>query len=810
MWFEIVIPAKFIGSIPQPKVLVNLPTVNKFIIGNYHLLGDTIFPYKHFVNVERVHNNCVINMLCYKFSGKLSSRRIYEFFNGSDITYRKLVQFFQAKSINYHIYDIVGKIVDKYTEYRQQKSISCMIFDHHICLYDKDLTTEIDFTPQFEHDVPGWYDGKSKTKSKLVIPKIIYTPGLDLYSPNFTFKCEKRVTPTSMMYQNINYSGQTLPGGDMTKAFYNCVFRTDDDEPIGIFSVNDEILPYQGEKIISYATYYIKEHVEPRWRTNNIMFGFTLILELNSGRLNRSDISHAKVPKLTSRNKVLKDTFKDKGYALYNGILGSINIRGKRKSLIVSKSDLELLIPNNPSIIIDDIVGDKYLITIQETEDRFRYLNNRNYYMFVIELCNFYMVKAIDEHPTLEVIRIWVDGVIFNKPVTLDIKYFHDEEMTVRKQQPKFNYIDPEKLIESITDELESLYFKIKVITGAAGTGKTTYVKDQLEYDHAMSYTNKVALLIGGKTIHRTLSCNKMSLFVKNMKMFKNETIWIDEFSQIPGWIWSCLYTLSVTQNVKLIFTGDPNQLFPYGEITNYDSIFFTGLLRRAKELTVNHRCSKELVKLAENIRDGGSIPENLFHTDFHPEINYHFTFTHNCRIEVNNLVMKARGLTYNPPSVGLRVAIFEANRSYNIVKGQIYNIIKVDALYVMKLLTSELIVHLPPDIYLQCCQPGYASTVDASIGSTVREPMALYEVDKIFRSGSRRLYTGITRTNLVENLAFYHKYAEGMNVERTKLLHNNVTSSLIHELDFKKTSILTSILTNIDSLNFTIIDHHP
>jgi len=269
------------------------------------------------------------------------------------------------------------------------------------------------------------------------------------------------------------------------------------------------------------------------------------------------------------------------------------------------------------------------------------------------------------------------------------------------------------------------------------------------------------------------------------MAIFSGKTVWVEEFSQIPAWIWGAFYIMAVKHNTKFIFTGDPDQLNPPMETTDYNGYFFRKFLERAEKLTTNHRCEPELLELANAVYEGRPIPENLFVDFFDHNIDYHLTLSHALEKVINEEVMKGRGLTFDPPSEGLRVKVIKSYKPFGLAKGQIYIVDKMEWLHVnMRRIfpPSDEAIIIPYGVYVMHCEPGYAMTIDSCIGKTIDESMAIYEVNKIMKfPGSRkRLYTAITRNKLLDNILFYKKYPVGMKVPITPVEQDDKSSNLM------------------------------
>lgn len=161
------------------------------------------------------------------------------------------------------------------------------------------------------------------------------------------------------------------------------------------------------------------------------------------------------------------------------------------------------------------------------------------------------------------------------------------------------------------------------IVTGGAGVGKTTVIKNIIDC-YAMHYSRKHILLIAptGKasrrlaektqmpasTIHKALRKNPEDDYVyySDKNPLPHRLIIVDESSMIDT---ELMYDLlkAVDNTSKLIFVGDHNQLYPVG----YGEPFFDFMkILRVYRLTVNHRQADgtDILKAAGNVLNGKDI----------------------------------------------------------------------------------------------------------------------------------------------------------------------------------------------------------
>jgi len=790
-WFVIDVPRGVVFGSGE-RCVSGLSAYTDEELLNYQVFGSCKFPYAHFINPTPVyHDNCIVNILIHKYhvqpnvKDALAMSTIVKWFNnGTSI--RNILGFFKKFKIPYHVFDIAGKRLlttrPDMEINRNRSAIAIMLFNNHACMYDIPLNETLDLSPSNDHTVKDWYSThKNEVKPA---PPAILVPGLKLdLPPNYTHVSERDCSVRSLNYEDPAERGRVI-GYDMNKAFYNNFMKCNPNMKIGINSVLDEIVRYDGEEIISYAKYYLHEGVEVLGQQNNIMLGFRLAFLIDKGTLTKENIHSVKIPTYTDRCATLQNILKDtkNEFSIYNGILGKITTKATFTSMTMCLEDLQFLWHHHPELTFRDAGNKEYHVDIPMRKAKHRELNNRNYYEFIVEMTNHKMevamAKVLDTNPHVRVTKLWVDLVAFNESIDDralgeigELGEFKYEETFNRSRFTSFTYYDPVVISESIKEEIISFKDNCKVLTGMPGCGKTTKIKNEGGYDYATGFSNVASLLVSGKTLHMTFFLQDISQFYKLCSKFRGKTIWIDEISQMPAWIWSCIFTLFKRSGTKFILSGDRDQLRPYRENPNYDSMFFTELFRDATVLVENHRCTPALVDLAQRILHDNTFNFTSYKSAFDSRINYHFTLTKMCRDAINSEILRDRGLLFNPPTVGLRVVVKHAIKKLGLVKGSIYEVIHDgDKVKLQGIFPHTHVIDVKKSQYLNCFNVGYARTIDSCIGLTIEEPIAVYEIDKIkhFPYWQNRIYTAVTRVRKVEHLNIFKLYPPGLIVNRS------------------------------------------
>jgi ATP-dependent exoDNAse (exonuclease V) alpha subunit len=151
------------------------------------------------------------------------------------------------------------------------------------------------------------------------------------------------------------------------------------------------------------------------------------------------------------------------------------------------------------------------------------------------------------------------------------------------------------------------------LIKGRAGTGKTycgLAIASILKQVSKIAFTNKAALNIKGRTIHKFLKIDKDGKMSKDMiKVYKKSIkyIFVDEISMIAKPLWKLLVEFKKATGITFILVGDHRQCPPVEKDEFLDNYFEHSAVKylvnnNLCELTVMKRYNQELWDLLEDV----------------------------------------------------------------------------------------------------------------------------------------------------------------------------------------------------------------
>lgn len=313
------------------------------------------------------------------------------------------------------------------------------------------------------------------------------------------------------------------------------------------------------------------------------------------------------------------------------------------------------------------------------------------------------------------------------------------------------------------------------LLMGRAGTGKTYVAKafrDALEAAGqraaVCAFTNKAALVAGGKTIHRLLTLDKAAkMSVKTAHALKREFDWVivDEISMISKTLWARLAFLKQTTGMKLLLVGDHRQCAPVDPTEDKRHYFDHGVVRYLAnsmrcELTARKRYDKALWDELELVWAEKSIDLAQYAPKEVTDVN--LCFINETRVRVNEQLMRLRApvdaveLPCNPKDelsqkvwlfAGLPVLARKTAGGGNaLVNNEAWVVERVEEGVVnLRSKARDLTFECKVADFQATFLPAYAVTIHKAQGETIEEPFTIH--DWTHMMFDRRLkYTAMSR----------------------------------------------------------------
>jgi len=555
---------------------------------------------------------------------------------------------------------------------------------------------------------------------------------------------------------------------------------------IGIFTVQDIYVKYDKQKIRDDSYYLIDDKCKAvdYGYLSNCLMGKEVKTLIKNKVMKAKNILKVKSPSRFFQWKyiqqkikaILKDNDNDKkAFNQFNGILGIKNHRSDETVVNIPAGDLDYIYfrqyPDRKFKFkthefdaegnqIIDAHGD-----MVRTIKHYAYLNTRNIYDFVVSSANAFMLDChfdIMKKNSVNLLKIKTDSLTYDGPVDISsfkwAKYFCDETVKYVDETPKkYNMFFNELKYD----------FKMNNITyiGRPGTGKTFTVKRDHKFDACTSVSNVCCRNIGAnKTLYTLLSMRDHIDFIKVIQIYKDKTIWVDEFSMIPLRYWNNIFVMAMN-GTKFIFSGDMNQIGPVeGTKIDMTSMIFSKIFGQVTTLTTNHRNDPKIIEMSEIALKGGTLKKKNKHKI--TDCKVHLCFTHSYKNHINNLIAKKKKIKWG--DVGSRIVFMSKVKKYEVDKNEVYDIIgkqheiciDKNGEYLGEAEKFEYIIQsvfyenpkklfIPPEA-LDYADLGYAMTIHASQGLTVSEPYYVHEID---RSSPDLVYTGLTRGRKFDDL---------------------------------------------------------
>jgi hypothetical protein len=848
-------------------------------IKRYKLAGKPKhLPFTNYDTNDTGEKNCVYEYVKKTYGNEKSSKgigqkKLDKYFNKDVVVVEDIINFCDDYKIKLQLWNLEKLVLtnkwedDKTHKNKNRKDFIAIICNNH--LYPR-LKNEKDSRssnrPELNDIIAEDFDIKKNVlfiKNDNVIiseegkievneEKIIENAFFKNITPNFTYKSEKEYSMRSLMYidkkiedKNIEYEEY-----DINKAYYTLatdIIHPDDECPVFtassiwlIYNKKDEIKDYNYYLLSKNALKACKEY----GFINNLVMGHIVNLLISKGIIEKLNIKYVKNATYTIEWKVIQKRINDvkekcnikDEFIFYNGILGKVMQCNSFQYTGLQKDDINLLNYNRETKEYDDkwtedeqITGNNEFVAMRCTNS-FKYINTINIYNYVISRCNLFLLEVLfdtmEKNDDLEIIKVKVDALVFNRPVKLSKKYSkyfktikHDE---IYKKYHEINqqYINGKTIRDDIKEELECFKNNISY-SGAPGTGKTTKVRDNLKYDIATTTTNLCLLNLmrdDDKLYKTTYSLFNLydpaTIHDKFRKMY-NKTIWIDEFSMIPAYVWGFVYVLSSMYNCKFILSGDMNQIGPIGENKiDINTIFYKYLFANMELLETDYRNDEQIINLRNYVLDSNTYEiqnkfKSLYDKDKMGFLKYkrHISYRHQTKDIINYLIIKHNNIKYkwtNTPyktkegkicysSVldvdnGVILICSKSSKNNGFYKNDIWEVVeKMDDEYYdgykLKNLLRDKIINVPMK-YMVGFTLGYCTTAHSSQGLTIDDNMCIHDIEAMTNSDMAILYTAITRSRNYNKLHFYkgsfnhsdygfnsHSYSMAITVPKDKLI---------------------------------------
>jgi hypothetical protein len=319
------------------------------------------------------------------------------------------------------------------------------------------------------------------------------------------------------------------------------------------------------------------------------------------------------------------------------------------------------------------------------------------------------------------------------------------------------------------------------LLTGYAGTGKTYMAKGVADlfvenFDGPvlrMAPTNKAALNIGGRTIHKELAIDMKGKFnlkgLRRKYSGKRVLILLDEASMIGSQLWRKLVELKKALPLSVwLILGDEGQCRPVGEETMnfFESSMVKYLAANLKiNLTEIQRYDPKLAELALAIRSGLSFEKRRGRV----MAGRHLCYFNNTRQQLNYKLNEKRGVFVpcGTTGEGTQDAYLYsecpviAYRNYS--KGGKIFCVNAEQFVIRSVTAEKLVVacvrpegehvwDLPTEDFHHWFHLNFASTVHKSQGDTISGPVTIWDHEAM---DARILYTAVTRAKAMDQIYF-------------------------------------------------------
>jgi len=632
------------------------------------------------------------------------------------------------------LYDITGRIFYKneYTKLKDYPGVIGLCHDEHLYIAQGKsikLNTETVYTEP-ESGYVEYTRGNHTITSG--VHKEKDQEFIDIELPQGSFNCATQnllkagVSALGYSKNSSTENGYTI---DCNKCYYSTATEGNYILNYGIFSIFDEFKKYQGQVIDECSFYIISANATKYGVTTNVVGGRTLKALRALGVV----VIVSKVLEPSSKNlwehSVIIKKFNDhKAFNKYNGMCGKTEANGSTSIRITNGREREYLLEDHPDFEASSF-DPEVIVRSFEFKKVSGYLHR---YLAVVDGANARVLSMISKIGQ-EVIKIKTDSLTYANSVPVPIGWKTEEFKPC-------SFTSNGNVFEHNLEKIK--YTRNICYLGAPGTGKSYIVKKEHKYDYASTFTNKSALNcsvengIKGETLHSLFNLESTKKFFH----LQDKTVWIDEISMIPRWIWAYILEAYLNLNTTFIFSGDFNQTSPVAE----DPLYSISFLGKITTLTKDYRNCEGIIAIREQILAGEAVKYELS-TGKLPLTN--IAYTNNTVTSVNARVVAENSFVWG--GVGTKVIAKETIKKLGIAKNQSY-IIK------NRTETQTFLERgngLPNGIFDNSFTWGYCYTVHKAQGDTIDKPLGIHEFSKMSRSIK---YTAITRACKLNQIQFY------------------------------------------------------
>lgn len=397
-----------------------------------------------------------------------------------------------------------------------------------------------------------------------------------------------------------------------------------------------------------------------------------------------------------------------------------------------------------------------------------------------------------------------------------------------------FNVAQNSNTEEQIKAIIGALEHKYSGITGPAGSGKTTIIKNISDY---LTEKKKKVLILSptGRaaqrikelypdllvmTIHKCLSIQYVENIIKGRPIEDEDALpydhlIIDESSMIDSYLFYAIVK-KVSKNTALTFIGDSNQLSPVGPGCIFEILLSTNHIPIFHLNTIHRQKNNQLLSIASDISQGAiprlsthqnnycyfiPIEKNLLHEKITFFIEKYFD-QETKRVNIQIISFLHRGITgIDKINILIQQVVQKIRKNIDQIKilrsfYQFDKVIVIKNNYELGVFNGEIgliidgsleyaIVEFPDKTvtfkkeYSHILELGYVISVHKSQGSEFSAVMIILFMDQYLLLNRKSLYTALTRTKK-EVIIIGEKKALYCSIKNNKTINKNTLFQLL------------------------------